>query len=68
MTFRPVRSWAETTRYAEAMEDIIELMEGYLAPESGISREAVVSEIIGIIETKAGHQFLTALQWQPDVR
>ena len=60
MTIRPPRTWAQTTCYAEAMEDIIELIGGYLPPDSGISHEAVVSEVISIIEEKAGHQVYQA--------
>ena len=39
------------------MDDIIELITGYLPPDSGISQEAVVGEVIRIVEEKAGYNF-----------
>lgn len=63
MTINQTLTWAQTTKYAEAMQDIIELITGYLPPDSGISHQAVVTEVIGIIEEKAGHQFIRSASY-----
>jgi hypothetical protein len=55
---RGVSTWAETTRKAIALDEIGDLIQRYLPPDSGITKAEVVAEIIGIIETRTGRQFL----------
>lgn len=42
---------------AHALDHIANLIERYLLPSSGVSREELVSEIIGVIEIKTGRRF-----------
>lgn len=58
---KAVRTWGQTTQYANALEEIIQLINRYLPPDSGVGQEDVVSEVIGIIETKTDHRFLKSV-------
>lgn len=55
---RGVSTWPETTKKAQALDEIIRVIADYLSPESNTLPEEVLTEIIGIIETKTGHRLL----------
>jgi hypothetical protein len=48
-------------------EDIINLINGSFPAASGVSKAVVVSEVIGIIEQKAGYHFLKSIKYIPGV-
>lgn len=54
---RGVATWPETVMKAHAFDQIANLIERHLCPGSGITRDDVISEIVGIVETKTGRQF-----------
>lgn len=55
---RGVASWAETTCRAGALDEIAREVAHYIAPDSGITKEALVSKIIETIETRTNFVFI----------
>ena len=55
---RGVASWAETTRRAGALDEIAREIAHYIAPDSSITQDALVSKIIQTIEAKTNFVFL----------
>ena len=57
---------AETTDKALALDEIATQIDHYLPPDSGITREDLISKIIGIIEARTNYLFLRRLKsdWQ----
>ena len=52
---RGVRTWPETVQKAEALDQIIPLVDAYVL--SGGNERDILLDIVAIIETKAAHAF-----------
>lgn len=62
MTLNPVRTWAETAKRADALEEIADILAKYLPPNSGVSPKEALSEIIGAVERNTGIRFVRLVE------
>lgn len=53
------RTWAETTRKADALEVIATLLSGYSGTEGAATEKELLADIARIIEHKTDHRFIT---------
>jgi hypothetical protein len=53
-----VRTWAETVRRAEALEDILVILAHYLPENSGVRSKDALREIIRAVKMRVGHPHL----------
>ena len=65
---KSVASRAETTDKAVALDEIARQIDRYLPPDSGMTREDLISKIIGIIEARTNYLFLRHLKFDRDGR
>lgn len=54
---RGVTTWPEMMTKAHALDRIATLIERHLRPESGITTDEVIAEIVGIVEARTGRRF-----------
>jgi hypothetical protein len=62
----PTPTWAEVTRKAEAMTEVMDIIAQYLPPDSGITEHDALCSIICAIETWTKHEFLKVKPRNPE--
>ena len=59
---KSVAHWAETADKALALDEIATQIDRSLPPDSGITRDDLISKIIGIIEARTNYLFIRRLK------